>query len=126
MAPRIQRNDAGKPIRVWISAQSGAGIDLLNNVITELLADGLVNENIVLQPGQAKLRSQLYENNFVTAETMDEEGRYLIDLRLPRAELDRLLTQKSILLGEQARPAEGPKSWSEKITESSLPAANSA
>ena len=125
MAPRIQRNDAGKPIRVWISAQSGAGIDLLNNAITELLAGGLVNENIVLQPGQAKLRSQLYENNFVTAETMDEEGRYLIDLRLPRAELDRLLTQETIQLGEQARPAEGPKSWPEKITESSLPAANS-
>jgi hypothetical protein len=39
---------------------------------------------------QAKLRSQLYENNFVTAESMDEEGRYLIDLRLPRAELETI------------------------------------
>lgn len=126
MAPRIQRNDAGKPIRVWISAHSGAGIELLNNAITELLADGLVNENVILQPGQAKLRSQLYENNFVTAETMDEEGRYLIDLRLPRAELERLLAQETIQLGEQVRPAEGPKSWPEKATESSLPAANSA
>ena len=73
-----------------------------------------------------KLRSQLYENNFVTAETMDEEGRYLIDLRLPRAELERLLTQETIQLGEQVRPAEGPKSWPEKVTESSLPAAKSA
>ena len=126
MAPRVQRNDVGKPIRVWISAQSGEGIELLNNAITELLADGLVNENVILQPVQAKLRSQLYENNFVTAETMDEEGRYLIDLRLPRAELERLLAQETIQLGEQVRPAEGPKSWPEKAAESSLPAANSA
>lgn len=126
MGPRIQRNDAGKPIRVWISAKSGEGIALLNDAITELLADGLVNENVILQPEQARLRSQLYENSFVTAESMDEAGRYLIDLRLPRAELERLLAQETIQLGEQVRPAEGPESWPEKATENSPPAVNSA
>lgn len=126
MAPRVQRNAAGKPVRVWISAKSGEGIELLNDAITELLADGLVNENVILQPEQAKLRSQLYENNFVSAESMDEEGRYLIDLRLPRAELERLLAQETIQLGEQVRPAEGSKSWPDKATASSPPAANSA
>ena len=124
--PRIQRDAAGKPIRVWISAQTGAGMDLLTTALTELLAGGLVSESIVLQPGQAKLRSQLYEMNFVSAERMDEEGRYLLDLRLPRSELERLLAQETIQLGEQIRPEEGPRKWPEEASTNRISAASSA
>lgn len=36
--PRLERNAAGLPIKVWISAQSGIGIDLLRQAIIECLA----------------------------------------------------------------------------------------
>ncbi len=36
--PRLERNAAGFPTKVWISAQSGVGIDLLRTAIIECLA----------------------------------------------------------------------------------------
>jgi len=35
--PRIGRDDQGKPIHVWLSASTGAGIDLLQQALLELL-----------------------------------------------------------------------------------------
>jgi GTP-binding protein HflX len=36
-APRIDRNQEGQPIRVWLSATTGAGLELLHQVIAEIL-----------------------------------------------------------------------------------------
>jgi len=35
--PRIDRNDEGRPIRVWLSAATGAGIPLLHEALSEIL-----------------------------------------------------------------------------------------
>jgi GTP-binding protein HflX len=35
--PRLERNAAGLPVKVWLSAQSGLGIDLLQQAIVEWL-----------------------------------------------------------------------------------------
>ena len=98
--PRLLRNDAGLPVRVWVSAKTGAGLDLLLTAMTELLAGGLVSQTVILRATQAKLRSHLYESKFVTAEQMDETGASILDLRLPKAELDRILAQEEVQLGE--------------------------
>lgn len=42
--PRLERNAAGLPTKVWISAQSGIGIDLLRQAITECLIDQNASE----------------------------------------------------------------------------------
>ena len=98
--PRLLRNDAGLPVRVWVSAKTGAGLDLLLTAMTELLAGGLVSQTVILRATQAKLRSHLYESKFVTAEQTDETGASILDLRLPKAELDRILAQEEVQLGE--------------------------
>lgn len=36
--PRLERNATGLPVKVWLSAQSGVGIDLLQQAIVECLA----------------------------------------------------------------------------------------
>ena len=98
--PRLLRNDAGLPVRVWVSAKTGAGLDLLLTAMTELLAGGLVSQTVILRATQAKLRSHLYESKFVTAEQTDETGASILDLRLPKVELDRILAQEEVQLGE--------------------------
>lgn len=35
--PRIERNDEGMPVRVWLSAQTGEGSELLELLLTECL-----------------------------------------------------------------------------------------
>ena len=98
--PRLLRNDAGVPVRVWVSAKTGAGLDLLLAAMTELLSGGLVSQTVILRATQAKLRSHLYKRNFVIAEQTDETGASILDLRLPKVELDRILAQEEVQLGE--------------------------
>jgi GTP-binding protein HflX len=35
--PRIDRDELGRPLRVWVSAKSGEGLELLKHAVTELL-----------------------------------------------------------------------------------------
>ena len=98
--PRLLRNEAGLPVRVWVSAKTGVGLDLLLTAMTELLSGGLVSQTVILQAKQAKLRSHLYQSKFVTGEQTDETGASILDLRLPKAELYRILAQEDLQLGE--------------------------
>lgn len=91
LEPRVERDAAGKPTRVFVSAKTGAGMDLLRGAISEILADGIVQETVVIEPAQAKLRSQFYERGYIEQEEVDTEtGNYHLQLKLPRTELDRL------------------------------------
>jgi len=101
-APRIDRGEDGKPVRVWVSAQSGAGLDLLREAIAELLEQDLVEECIPIGPAQGRLRARLYEKGAVLAEHIDEQGQISLDIRLPRALLAQLLA------AEKQAPAERP------------------
>ena len=110
--PRLLRNEAGLPVRVWVSAKTGVGLDLLLTAMTELLSGGLVSQTVILQAKQAKLRSHLYQSKFVTAEQTDETGASILDLRLPKAELDRILAQEDLQLGE---PKSTPSGQSDSL-----------
>jgi len=110
--PRLLRNEARLPVRVWVSAKSGVGLDLLLTAMTELLSGGLVSQTVILQAKQAKLRSHLYQSKFVTAEQTDETGASILDLRLPKAELDRILAQEDLQLGE---PKSTPSGQSDSL-----------
>ena len=92
--PRIQRDEKGRPKKVWISAKTGAGLELLYAAVSEILAGDMAEETLRLSPGQARLRSQLYEKGFIEEEHIDEQGFYELRIKLPRQELDRILQQE--------------------------------
>ncbi|MGA4815009.1 hypothetical protein ACPA9J_05135 [Pseudomonas aeruginosa] len=48
--PHIQRDDSGKPVRVWLSAQTGEGLDLLRQAIAEAARRGPVRRNLASAP----------------------------------------------------------------------------
>ena len=91
LEPRLQRDSSGMPTRVFVSAKTGAGMDLLRTAVSELLAGGIVQETVIIEPAQASLRSQFYERGYIEHEEVDNEtGNYVLDIKLPRSELDRL------------------------------------
>jgi GTP-binding protein HflX len=67
--PRIDRNDQGVPIRVWISAQTGAGMGLLLQAMAEIFSNTKVKKLCHLLPSQAGIRSKL----FAMAEIIEEK-----------------------------------------------------
>ena len=58
--PRIERNDEGVPVAVWLSALSGEGLDLLLQAIVECLPSQVVHKHLRLQPDQGAFRAALY------------------------------------------------------------------
>ena len=90
-SPRIDRNADGKPERVWLSAATGEGVDLLLQAVSELIGQDMVNEELELTPEQGSLRAALYRLGAVEAENYSDDGVAHLQVRLPRADWNRLM-----------------------------------
>ena len=90
-SPRIDRNADGVPERVWLSAATGAGVDLLVQAVAELVGQDMVNEELDLAPDQGGLRAALYRLGAVETEDYGEDGVAHLSVRLPRADWNRLM-----------------------------------
>jgi GTP-binding protein HflX len=95
-APRIDRDDQGRPERVWLSAATGQGTDLLLEAIAELVGDDMVSEQVQLKPAQGRLRAALYQLGAVEAEEHGDDGIARLSVRLPRADWDRLMAAEGV------------------------------
>jgi GTP-binding protein HflX len=90
-SPRIDRNSDGVPERVWLSAATGEGTDLLLQAIGELVGQDMVNEELELEPDQGSLRAALYRLGAVEKEDYADDGTARLSVRLPRADWNRLM-----------------------------------
>ncbi|MDH0337071.1 ribosome rescue GTPase HflX [Metapseudomonas otitidis] len=94
MEPQIQRDEHGKPERVWLSAREGKGLELLEQAIAELLGEDLFVGTLKLPQRLGRLRAQFFELGAVQSEQHDEAGDTLLAVRLPRVELNRLVSRE--------------------------------
>jgi len=72
--PRIDHDEAGAPIAVSLSTQTGEGIDLLLQAMRARLVSEWMSTTLVLGPRQGKARAALYALGVVVSETVDELG----------------------------------------------------
>jgi GTP-binding protein HflX len=94
--PQIQRDGDGKPERVWLSARDGKGLELLRQAVAELLGEDLFVGTLRLPQRLGRLRAQFFALNAVQSEAHDEAGDTLLAIRLPRAELNRLVSREGM------------------------------
>ena len=92
----IDRDDNGKPWRVWVSALTGAGIDNVFIAISELLGGELIEPTLNIEPRHGRLRSRLYGQGVVKNEEVQDDGNMQLSLRLPRDEFIRLLREEGM------------------------------
>ena len=81
-------NESG--CKVWVSAATGEGLDLLRETIAEQLNGEVVDEEIELTVNDAKLRANLYEAGAVVSERLIESGGSIIHVRMSLAEKARI------------------------------------
>lgn len=93
--PGIDRDESGKPVAVWLSAKSGKGCDLLQEAIIELLGTEMIVGRLLLTPQQGKLRALLYSQQAVAQETYRDDGKTVLEIRVPKSDLLRLLKTAS-------------------------------
>lgn len=94
--PQIQRDADGKPLRVWLSAREGRGLELLRQAVAELLGEDLFVATLQLPQRLGRLRAQFFALGAVQSEEHDELGHSLLAVRLPRVELNRLVSREGL------------------------------
>lgn len=82
--PRIDRDSAGKPVRVWLSAATGVGLDLLRQALGELLGGERVQSSLCLPLSAGRLHARLKAAGAISGETVDEHG-WQLNIDAPRS-----------------------------------------
>ena len=95
-APRVERDEYGRPLRVFVSSLTGAGLPLLREVLSELMFTDLFEGELTVQPQQGKLRAALFAAHAVQKERVDKSGVLHLQLRLPRPRYERICREAGI------------------------------
>lgn len=108
MEPRIDRDDDGVPVAVWLSAQTGAGVELLYQAVTELVGEEMVEGDLILSPTDGRLRARLFEQHAINEETYREDGCSMAALRIPHSDLMRILSGLGLRFDQLRWEGEAP------------------
>ncbi len=94
--PRVDYDADNSARRVWLSAQTGCGIELLRNELARFFKKEMVVGRITLLPAQARLRALLFELGAVRHESVDSSGHYILEISIARRDLLRLARRENI------------------------------
>ena len=98
VAPHIEYDEKHLPSAVYISANSGSGLDLLLEAIRLRLTEHILNLQITLPPSDGKLRHAFYQLNCVEKEEINEQGEFLLNIRLEKTEWLKLVKRFTQLM----------------------------
>jgi len=98
--PHVDFDDQGNPVRVWLSAQTGVGIELLFESLTALLSGQICSLTLAIPPGQGKLRALFHQLECIEHESYAQNGDCVIEIRLNNIDWQRLIKQHGTLIKE--------------------------
>jgi len=93
--PRIDYDEFGLPIAVYVSAVSGEGIPLLQQALVELLSQQHIKMRLRLPPEAGNWRARLYQLQAIQSETFLDDGGFLLEVQLAKSHWARLLKQSA-------------------------------
>ena len=99
-APHVEAAQGTIPARVFVSAQSGQGLDLLLNYLADYFAEQTFTGTLILAPQYARLRARLYAEQAILKETISETGSFTLTVKLEQQRLEQFLREQNIELSE--------------------------
>jgi len=88
---KIERDDDGKAVAVWLSSQTGQGVDLLKQCIAEYFSHSTIQKTLELSAQEGRLHALLYEQTQVVLEKNLEQGGWEMTISLDKKTLKQLL-----------------------------------
>jgi GTP-binding protein HflX len=88
-APRMEMIDAGRTARVWCSAATGQGLDLLLGSLAQTMQMDRVHCWLRVPDAEGRLRARLFEQGMVASERPADSG-WDLEIDAPRALLEPL------------------------------------
>ena len=95
-APKVTRDSSGLVDRVWCSAHTCEGIDLLLSAIAEHLSKLHTSCVVSLPAANGKLRAELYQKNVVKQESINDDGSFDLECDMSPADFGWLEKQPNI------------------------------
>jgi len=96
--PRLDFADDGSVKRIWLSVESGEGLDLLRQTLVDLFREKMVEGKLSLSPAEARVRAKLFEIGAIRNETVNEEGHFLLQISISRRDLNQFESREQIPL----------------------------
>ncbi len=96
ISSRIERDDQGRPVAVWLSSLTGDGLDLLLQAVCERLPRAMVRKSLQLKSSQGALRAALYQRKAVISESFSQAGDINLQIQLPESDFSRLLKDSEL------------------------------
>ncbi len=94
--PRLVRDDDGKIRAVWLSAATGAGMELLEQAIAEYLSDKMSHHFLKIPATAGRLRARLYAMSAVRHETLDDSGSWLLEVEMLKPRLEHMCRDEGL------------------------------
>jgi len=94
--PRIERDAQGIVCAVWVSASSGAGMDLLHDAIEERLARRRQRYRVTFPASEGRLRARLFSQGRVLEERYDSSGAVSLEVEISNDALMRLAREGGV------------------------------
>jgi GTP-binding protein HflX len=93
--PHVEYAEDGTMGRVWVSAVTGAGLDLLVSALGEHFHGDQVHGwlKIGVDAGAGTVRSSLYNIGRVLSERFDENGASWLEIRMAQRNIDKLVRE---------------------------------
>lgn len=98
VSPRIDFDDAGNVKRIWLSVESGEGINLLKQTLVDMFRGQMVEGDLTLTPADARVRAKLFEIGAIRNESIDDQGRFLLHISISRRDLHQFESREHIAL----------------------------
>jgi GTP-binding protein HflX len=102
-APRVVMGADGVASQAWVSAATGAGLDILRDALTHAVRPNQVRRTVHLDLPAAALRSDLYRRNAVRAERQCDDGSWELDVELDLTEVAKLLGSRGVNLVDNSK-----------------------
>jgi GTP-binding protein HflX len=96
--PRIDHADDGSVKRIWLSVESGDGLDLLKQTLIDQFREKMVEGKLVLSPSDARIRARLFEAGAIREEKIDDDGQFLLQISMSRRDLNQFESREHIHL----------------------------
>ena len=87
VAPHIDYDADGKPVSVWLSAKTGNGCELLQQVLCELFSSSKVQRKCFLPAREAGVKAKLFGFTRIIAESINEQGDCELTIEIDKKHL---------------------------------------
>ena len=108
-APHVELGESGAVRRVWLSAHTGDGADLLTDALGEILGPEIVRRHVRLRPEHGRARARFFEAGAVLSERALADGQVELDVSMPRQAFEHLCRSEGLAYaidGKTCAPSE--------------------